>query len=76
MTKRATRVPLEMLSGRAAVPRRTTHLQTLSYQQEAAVSADGRLALVAYQMTRFFGTTDAENAPWISSRSPPGSTAT
>lgn len=34
------------------------------YQQEAAASADGRLKLVAYQMTRFFGTTDAENAPW------------
>lgn len=34
------------------------------YQQEAAASADGRLKLVAYQMSRFFGTTDAENAPW------------
>jgi len=34
------------------------------YQVEAAGSADGRLALVAYQISRFFGTTDAENAPW------------
>ena len=34
------------------------------YQVEAAGSADGRLALVAYQMSRFFGTTDADNAPW------------
>lgn len=34
------------------------------YQQEAAASVDGRLKIVAYQMTRFFGTTDAENAPW------------
>lgn len=34
------------------------------YQQEAAASADGRMKLVAYQMSRFFGTTDAENAPW------------
>jgi acetyl esterase/lipase len=34
------------------------------YQQEAGASADGRLKLVAFQMTRFFGTTDAEKAPW------------
>jgi acetyl esterase/lipase len=34
------------------------------YQVEAAGSGDGRLALVAYQISRFFGTTDAENAPW------------
>lgn len=34
------------------------------YQTEAADSADGRLKLVAYQISRFFGTTDAENAPW------------
>lgn len=34
------------------------------YREEAAASADGRLKLVAYQIERFFGTTDAENAPW------------
>lgn len=34
------------------------------YQEEAAASADGRLKLVAYQISRFFGTTVAENAPW------------
>lgn len=34
------------------------------YQVEAAGSTDGRLALVAYQISRFFGTTDAANAPW------------
>jgi acetyl esterase/lipase len=34
------------------------------YQAEASVSADARVRLVASQMSRFFGTTLAETAPW------------
>jgi acetyl esterase/lipase len=34
------------------------------YQSEAAASPDARLKLVASQMTRFFGATPAEFAPW------------
>ena len=34
------------------------------YQAEASVSADARVRLVASQMSRFFGTTLQETAPW------------
>jgi acetyl esterase/lipase len=34
------------------------------YQAESAISSDARVRLVASQMTRFFGTTLAETAPW------------
>jgi acetyl esterase/lipase len=34
------------------------------YQEESAISSDARVRLVASQMTRFFGTTLAETAPW------------
>jgi predicted alpha/beta-hydrolase family hydrolase len=34
------------------------------YESEGAASADARVRLVASQMTRFFGTTAAEVAPW------------
>ena len=34
------------------------------YQAEAAASPDARLKLVASQMTRFFGASPAETAPW------------
>jgi acetyl esterase/lipase len=34
------------------------------YQAESTVSADGRMKLVSSQITRFFGTTLAEMAPW------------
>lgn len=34
------------------------------YQAESAVTNDARVRLVASQMTRFFGTTLAETAPW------------
>lgn len=34
------------------------------YQAEAAASHDGRLKLVASQITRFFGTSPAQFAPW------------
>jgi acetyl esterase/lipase len=34
------------------------------YQAESAVSGDARVRLVASQMTRFFGTTLQETAPW------------
>jgi acetyl esterase/lipase len=34
------------------------------YQAEASVSADARIRLVASQMSRFFGTTLPETAPW------------
>jgi acetyl esterase/lipase len=34
------------------------------YQAESAISNDARVRLVASQMTRFFGTTLAETAPW------------
>jgi acetyl esterase/lipase len=34
------------------------------YQEESAVSTDGRMRLVSSQISRFFGTTLAETAPW------------
>jgi acetyl esterase/lipase len=34
------------------------------YQAESAISGDARVRLVASQMTRFFGTTLEETAPW------------